>query len=89
MDDMLDLLMGVDKKNEIFNLYYEVTYLRNLFCHFLQNNSELAVCMDKDAIDKARKEAQEVVRARFPMCDIKFPDPDAKQEDSPCIPPTP
>lgn len=75
MHDMLDRLIGLDKKNEIFNLWYEVTYLRFLLVHVLQENPEVGKCITEESIQKARKDAQETVQARFPLCKIEFTEP--------------
>lgn len=72
MDDVLDKLMGVDKKNEIFNLWYEVTFLRFVFNKVLELNPNLHENLTQECLDKAREDSQVLVRKRFPNCDIKF-----------------
>lgn len=75
MDDMLDMLMGVDKKNEIFNLWYEVTFLRLLFCQALGANEQMAAVITPECIAECRKEAQKQVQERFPVVKIDFSEP--------------
>ena len=41
MDDIIDMLHGVDKKNEIFNLWYDVTCLRVVFSYILGHSKEM------------------------------------------------
>lgn len=75
MDNIVDAMMGIDKRNEIFNLWYEVTYLRLVVSQMFPNK-QLA---DID-LDIVRKDAQEIVRKRFPLADIKFTDPKNQEE---------
>jgi hypothetical protein len=75
MDDILDMLMGVDKKGEIFTLWYEVTFLRMVLNNIFSFNPELHEKMTEDVYDQARKEAQEHVKSRFPSCNIDFSKP--------------
>lgn len=64
--------MGVDKNNEIFTLWYEVTYLRYLITHFMGQSEELSKYANHEVFDKCKEKAQKFVNARFPKCDITF-----------------
>lgn len=75
MDDILDMLMGVDKKGEIFTLWYEVTFLRMVLNKILSFNPELHEKMTEEVYDQARKESQEHVKSRFPQCNLDFSKP--------------
>lgn len=88
MDDMLGALLGMDKNKEIFNLHYQVNYLRLLFTHLLQQNPDLAKCMNQEAFDRARDVARDIVRDRFPNFNVRFPDSNL-DEATACTPPTP
>jgi hypothetical protein len=72
MNDMIDKLLGIDQRNEIFNLWYEVTFLRLILDHLVQNNSNLRSNCTPQLIDTAKEEAQKIVQKRFPMIEIKF-----------------
>lgn len=80
MDDILDLLMGVDKKNEIFNLWFEVNFLRHCFNSILTLNPEIHKDFDEKWIERCREMAAEEVRNRFPNCKIDFFKPGEKPE---------
>lgn len=64
--------MELDKENEIFTLWYEVTYLRYLIAHFIGQNQELSKHANQEVFDKCKEKAQKFVNARFPNCDITF-----------------
>lgn len=93
MDDILDKLMGIDKKNEIFNLWYEVNFLRSVLNRILQLNPDLHENLREECFQKAREEAKEIVRKRFPHCKITFDSPgtpnECQKEGPACTPPTP
>ena len=87
MDDILDILQGVDKKNEIFNLWYEVTFLRLIVSHMVAQSLYLQEVMTPAVIDDCRKHAQKIVQDRFPAIKIDFSLPKAMSEngqESPC-----
>lgn len=87
MDDILDFLQGVDKKNEIFNLWYEVTFLRMIVSHMVAQSLYLQEVMTPQVIDDCRKHAQKIVQDRFPNIKIDFSLPKPKFEngqESPC-----
>jgi len=93
MDDIMDrVLFGFDKKNEIFNLWYEVHFLRIVLNRILQLNPTLHENFKQEDQDAARILAQELVNKRFPHMKINFnkPEPDAASEDQkegqPCTP---
>lgn len=85
MSDMIDILMGIDKRKEIFDLWYEVTFLRMVLIQVIEPNPELGSKLD---IEKCRRDAQEVVKNRFPNAKIDFPPPEeptpAKQQEHSC-----
>ena len=75
MDDILDMLMGVDKKGEIFTLWYEITFLRMVVNKIMQLNPDLHKEMTEEVYESARNEAQDIVRGRFPNCKLDFTKP--------------
>lgn len=79
MDDMMDFMMGVDKKNEIFNLWYEVTFLRLVVNHVLVSNPSLAECLSEEAMAACKFNAQQIVQERFPVIKIDFSEPSPEQ----------
>lgn len=80
MDDILDRLMGVDKKKEIFDLWYEITFLRLVLNEIFILNPSLHEKMDQEKYECCRKNAQKFVSDRFPECKIKFSDPKTPEE---------
>ncbi len=79
MDDILDMMIGIDKKNEIFNLWYEVTFLRIVLNHIVASNPSLAECLSEGIMDGCKAAAQEVVKERFPLAQIDFSEPSPEQ----------
>jgi hypothetical protein len=79
VDDILDMLSGIDKKNEIFTLWYEVTFLRIIISHLLDQSLYLQEVMTPEVIEECRKHAQKIVKERFPLQNIDFSLP--KQPD--------
>lgn len=80
MDDVLDLIMGIDKKNEIINLWYEVSYVRLLLTEIVKQSPELAKCLTEEMIAKTRLDAQDIVKARFPLMKVEFLTPEQAEE---------
>lgn len=72
MDDIMDMLSGVDKKNEIFNLWYEVTFVRLILSFLVSKSEYLQSELTKEVLDMCRKEAQDIVKERFPLLTIDF-----------------
>lgn len=64
---------GVQNK-EIVNLWYEVTYLRFLLIHVLENNPDIGNCVTEESLHKSKELAQEVVLKRFPGLGVTFPE---------------
>jgi hypothetical protein len=81
MDDIMDMLQGVDKKNEIFGLWYEVTFLRLVFSYIVGHSKEMQNLLTKDIIEECRKQAQVVVQERFPAIKIDFSEPSPEQKE--------
>ena len=72
MDDTLDMLMGVDKKKEIFDLWYEITFLRMVMNKILEFNPELHCKLNEEVYEEIRKRSQDIVKSRFPDVKIDF-----------------
>ena len=72
MDDILDALLGFDKKKQIFDLWYEVTVLRMVVSHMVAQSLYLQEVMTPEVIEQCRKHAQEVVQKKFPLSKIDF-----------------
>jgi|GEM_PF-4151620 len=75
MDNIVDAMMGLDKRKEIFNLWYEVTYLRLVISQIIPTQEKADL-----NFEMLRKDAQEIVRKRFPEVEINFTDPKTKEE---------
>lgn len=87
MDDLIDMLQGIDKKNEIFNLWYEITFLRLIVSHMVAQSLYLQEVMTPQVIEDCRKHAQKIVQDRFPNIKIDFSLPKSMYEngqESPC-----
>lgn len=69
IDNLIDNVMGVDKRNEIFTLWYEITYLRMVISKIIPQDMQ-----DKINFEEIKKDAQEVVRKRFPKALLNFDD---------------
>ena len=82
----LDLMMGFENKKEVFNLWFEVTFLRLCVNRILELNPQLKENLTQECYDKSRQEAMEIVQKRFPNFKIEFVSVD-KQEDSCCTSP--
>jgi hypothetical protein len=94
MDDIMDkMFFGFDKKNEIFNLWYEINFLRLILNKILALNPSLVEKFDEECILAAREQAREIVTKRFPHCKITFnqeipnPTDENKQEQTYCTHP--
>ena len=81
MEDIMDMLSGVDKKNEIFNLWYEVTFLRLILSFLVSKSEYLKSELTMDVLDECRKEAQNIVKERFPLLTIDFTEPSPEQTE--------
>lgn len=82
MEEIVDILMGVDKKKEIFNLWFELNFLRHCFNSILTLNPELHKDFDQKWLDKCREMSLEEVKKKFPHCNIDYIDPSEKKEES-------
>lgn len=67
MDEIIDAMMGIDKKREIMTLWYEITYLRMIISQIITKDF-----LHKINFEKIKIDAQEVVRNRFPESEIIF-----------------
>lgn len=79
MDDIVDILIGLDKRNEIFNLWFEVNFLRHCFNSILTLNPDIHKDFDEKWIERCREMAAEEVKNRFPNCTIDFFKPGEKK----------
>lgn len=75
MDDIIDGLMGVDKRVEIFTLWYEITFLRMVLNKVLEFNTELHTKMTEEVYEEVRKRSKDIVKSRFPNIGIDFSKP--------------
>jgi hypothetical protein len=75
MDNIIDAIMGIDKRKEILTLWYEVTYLRMVISQIIP--SDVASMIN---FEKIKSDAQEVVRKRFPEAELNFTDEEVKNE---------
>lgn len=89
MDDIFDMMHGIDKKNEIFNIWYEVTFLRMIISHMVAQSLYLQKVMTPEVINDCRKHAQKIVQEKFPLIKIDFSTNEGQTEDPACNPHTP
>lgn len=80
MNDIIDLLSGLDKKKEIFDLWYEVHYLRVLLSHIVSTTPSLMECVNEGIMEGCKAVAQEEVKKRFPNFGLSFPTPEEIEE---------
>lgn len=86
MDDFIkNIVMGIDTNNEIFTLWYEVTYLRMIISVLINKNIENKniIPLNDEEIENLRKEAQKLIQNRFPEYKIKFCKPEEKITEEP------
>jgi len=62
----------MNKRNEIFNIWYELTLLRLLMCHFFEQNMEISSSINESLVNELRKEAQQIVQDKFPAMKLDF-----------------
>ena len=67
MDNVVDMIMRIDKRKEILTLWYEVTYLRMIISQIVP--PEVILTLD---LEKIKNDAQEMVRKRFPEAELSF-----------------
>ncbi len=72
VQDAINGLIQLSNNKEIFNLWYEITFLRMLINHILTHNHSIAQCIDNDAIENARLMAQIEVQSKFPGSEHLF-----------------
>lgn len=73
MDEIMDAMMGIDKNGEILNLWYEITFLRMVMNKILELNPKLYEKISEQDYVKARQQSQDIVKNRFPNCNVNFP----------------
>lgn len=81
MQDEIDMLMGIDKRKEIFDLWYEVSFLRHLMTLVASQIPESSKYMTDEIFELARNSAQAEVRHKFPSCMIEFTKPSVRKEE--------
>jgi len=69
-----NMMLGIDSASEIFTLWYEVTYLRMIVSIFIHKNTEKhsLIPLTDEEFEYVRKEAQQLVQSRFPVCKLDF-----------------
>lgn len=77
-DDMTDqLLLGLDKRKEIFSLWTEVIYLRNIINMLIgQNGLEI----NKDQLETCKMAAHNEVLHKFPNAGLSFGESKPEEE---------
>lgn len=73
IENMFARLHGLDANQEIVNLCYEVTYVRFLLSFLVKACSESNIKLKEEDFEKARIDAQEFVKNKFPKLGITFP----------------
>ena len=73
-NDLKPLLMqhihGIDHLKEIFDLWYELSYIRFLLGEVLLTNP--GVRLLPESLEKARALAQDVLKEKFPTVDLDY-----------------
>lgn len=77
--DIKEMLMGVDSTNEIFTLWYEITFIRAVLNEIMAKNPSLHINMTEEVYDKCRLFAQNVVKEKFPLAGLDFSEPSPEQ----------
>ena len=70
--DVINGLIQLSNNKEIFNLWYEITFLRMYINHILTQNTDIASCVNENSIQNARLMAQIEVQSKFPGCEHLF-----------------
>ena len=68
VDDVKVAVMRLDTPKEIFDLWYEIFYLRAVLSEIIRNNSQLT----KYTFDESRKMAQYWMKERFPKANLEY-----------------
>lgn len=75
-DDMKPLLMqhihGIDHLKQIFDLWFELTYLRCVFNELCMQNQ---LTIDEKSILKAKEQAKVLMKEKFPTIDLEYTNP--------------
>ncbi|MDD3471525.1 MAG: hypothetical protein PHS86_01980 [Syntrophaceae bacterium] len=78
MDDIRNMMLGIDTASEIFTLWYEVIYIRTLLAivagkaqQSFKGVTHETLITEQDCAE-ARKVAQSTVQERFPVCKLNF-----------------
>jgi hypothetical protein len=79
LEEIISQSIGIDKNKEIFNLWYEINFQRNILNHIISNNPDMASCITQLSIDIARENAKIDVETKFPNCKLTFTDPEIKK----------
>ena len=82
-DTTIESLMGMNKTNEILNLWFELCFLRsmtNRHLTVLYQNSDYSKEFTKSIIDDCREEARKEVEKKFPKFTIDFKKPNLQSE---------
>lgn len=78
MDDIRNMMLGVDTTGEIFTLWYELIYQRTLLAIVAEKCShgfkgvQYEKLITEEDCKEARLEAQRAVQERFPVCKLNF-----------------
>lgn len=73
MDDMMDrLMLGLDKRKEIFDLWLQVECLRLSINKILDRNPEIKEKMNEEDFKECLDQAKIYVETRFPACQFLF-----------------
>jgi hypothetical protein len=72
MHEIIDQMMGIDKKKEILDLWYEIVFLRMVLNEILSTNVSKINPLPPGSIQECRDKAQELVRKKFPLIEIDF-----------------
>jgi hypothetical protein len=75
LNDMMARLVGVDHTNEIFNIWYELTFLRVIYSKFLEQNPAFLEKMSPEILDQCRNESKRIVQMKFPKVPLQFNSP--------------
>ena len=72
MNEVKAAVLGIDVPQEVFDLWYELIYLRSLVSIILEKNPDISEGITKETFEQARKLAQGGLKKRFPNVDLEY-----------------
>jgi hypothetical protein len=73
-DELKSRVLNVDTVKEMFDLWYEVTFLRFLMTEIVNHNESLGKFLDQDTFENCRRKAQVFLKDKFKI-DLEYQNP--------------